>query len=274
MKPARTTWHRIRRGALRIVPADRRVKPLGGARGRGRLQARKLLAPLLQRPVTLKAKDGLTLRISADPVDEQIANYILGARRGEYFPDVADREQVACVLDVGAHHGLYAAAALREYPNATIVCVEPSSAAIELLRANLAINGLTARARIVPVALSDHAGNGELKHSRDGSWGSSLFEEESNVIGTESTELMTLAEILQGDRPQIIKCNAEGAEYALVEQLVQMDLRPELIVLMVHPEFGDAEQLMARLTELGYAPTQVGTEHRPAYQMRRAVTTS
>jgi FkbM family methyltransferase len=262
--------HAVRRNAYRLVPLSRRIKGLGGAKGRGRLQLRKLVAPLCQRPVTLVSTDGVRLRVTADPVDEQIAQHVLGPHRSDYFPTPPPEiPPDACILDVGAHHGFYAAVALREYPDAHIVCVEPSRAARSELKANLALNSSGNRVRIVDGALAPAAGSGELRHTSEGSWGSSLYEEPSAAIDSESVRLATLAEILGDDRPSIVKCNAEGAEFALIAHLDAADLRPVFMVVMVHPEFGDVDELLATAKGMGYRIVPLGTDHRPAFQMWR-----
>src|SRR5262245_61530197 len=120
----------LRRRIVRAVPESRRIKGLGGARGRGWLQARKLVAPLFQRPVTLEY-EGVFLRLGTDPVDEKIAQQVLGPRRSDYFPEWrGPRPTNPCILDVGAHHGLFAVMALHEYPGSRVVCVEPSKRAV------------------------------------------------------------------------------------------------------------------------------------------------
>jgi FkbM family methyltransferase len=256
------------RGVGRVVPASRRVKGLGGAKGRRWLQARKLVAPLFQRPVTLTARDGLRLRVSADPVDEHIAQHVLGRARSTYFPDwPAGPPADACILDIGAHHGLYAAAALHAYRGSRVVCVEPSAHALPLLRDNLALNGYLGRARIVHAALAPASGDGVLQHTADGSWGYSLYEDAAASVGSEQVRLATLDEVLQGDRPDVVKCNAEGAEYSLVECLARTDLRPALMVVMVHPQFGDMAALVANAQAIGYRVSDVGTTERPAFHM-------
>jgi len=262
--------HVVRRNAYRLVPPSRRIKGLGGAKGRGRLQLRKLVAPLWQRPITLMSTGGVRLRVTADPVDEQIAQHLLGPHRTDYFPaPPLELPPGACILDVGAHHGFYAAVALHEYPDAHLVCVEPSADAIEQLKTNLDLNGARARTRIVEAALAQAPGHGELRHTAEGSWGSSLYEEKSAAITTESVRLAPLAEILGADRPSIVKCNAEGAEFALVEHLAATDIRPVFMVVMVHPEFGDVDELLATAERMGYRTVSVGTGHRPAFQMWR-----
>jgi FkbM family methyltransferase len=259
-----------RRRIVRALPADRRIKGMGGAKGRGWLQARRLVAPLLQRPVTLSTRDGLRLRVSADPVDEQIAQHVLGPHRTQYFPAWPHGAPHApCILDVGSHHGLYAAAALHEYPGSRIVCVEPSAEALPMLRTNLELNGFAGRARIVTAALAPAAGEAVLQHAPDGSWGYSLYEDAESSTGSEVVSLLTLEEILAGASPEIVKCNAEGAEYSLIEQIARTDVRPQLMVVMVHPQFGDMSQLIARAESMGYRVESVGWEARPAFQMWR-----
>ena len=259
-----------RRAIVRRIPADRRLKGMGGARGRGWLQARKLAAPFLQRPVTPTTDTGLRLRVTADPVDEHIAQSILGPRRPEYFPPWPGAVPAdACILDIGAHHGLYAAAALHEYPGSRVICVEPSAEALGPLRANLEINGFLPRARIANVALASEAGEGVLQHAPDGSWGYSLYEDASVALGSENVVLATLEAILAGEQPQIVKCNAEGAEFSLIDQLERSGIRPQLMVVMVHPQFGDMDHLVSTAEALGYEVTRLGTQRRPAFHMWR-----
>jgi FkbM family methyltransferase len=257
-----------RRAVVRAVPASRRIKGLGGAKGRGWLQARRLVAPFLQRPVTLVTNDGLRLRVTGDPVDEQIAQSLVGPRKPEYFPPWRGPLPVApCILDVGAHHGLYAVAALHEYPGSRIICVEPSAGALGALRTNLQINGFLDRARVVNVALASEPGEGVLQHAPDGTWGYSLYEDASVSLGSENVTLEPLDRILAGERPQIVKCNAEGAEFSLIDQLERSGVRPAFMAVMVHPQFGDMALLVEKAKAMGYDVSQHGTEHRPAFHM-------
>jgi len=256
------------RRITRLVPPDRRVKGLGGARGRRLLQARKLVAPILQVPITLRTATGLKLRITGDPVDEQIAQHVLGPHRDEYFPAHGGRIPAApCILDIGGHHGLYAAAALHEYPGSRIICVEPSANALPDLRANLKLNGFESRARVVNAALAAHSGKALLRHTAEGSWGASLYEDDAVTDSSEDVTLVPLAEVLRGDRPDILKCNAEGAEYSLFDQLAESDLRPAFMVVMVHPEFGDLDRLERQAESMGYELSRHGPDHHPAFHM-------
>jgi hypothetical protein len=121
----------------------------------------------------------------------------------------------------------------------------------------------------VNAALAPTAGRGLLRHTAEGSWGASLYEDEELETSAEDIHTRPLDAILAGDRPQIVKCNAEGAEYCLFDQLTTSDLRPELLIVMVHPEFGDAARLRDQALGMGYRFIEIGTQARPAYQMWR-----
>ena len=148
-----------------------------------------------------------------------------------------------------------------------------SAAAVPCVRDNLNANGWLDRARIEPVALADHVGTATLRHTDEGTWGASLFEEDGALLRTETVQLRPLSEILGDARPQIVKCNAEGAEYALMAQIAASDWRPDLVIMMVHPEFGDMDALLDRAHSCGYETHRTGTEHRPAFQMWHRIPT-
>jgi FkbM family methyltransferase len=218
--------------------------------------------------VTLTTPEGLQMRIGTDPVDEKIAHQLLGPRRADYFPEqLIALPANPCILDVGAHHGLYAVAALHEYPGSRIICVEPSADALHALRANVALNRCGDRVRIVHAALASDRGVGELRHTTDGTWGFSLYEDEELAVDSEVVPLMTLADILDDDRPDIVKSNAEGAEFTFIGQLLDTDLRPLLMIVMVHPQFGDMERLLGLAASMGYRVEHTGLGHRPVLHM-------
>jgi FkbM family methyltransferase len=250
------------------------VKPLAGAKGRRLVQARKLVAPLVKRPIVITSRDGLKLELTVDPVDELVANDLLGRNRTLWFPPPPDgMDEIAdprVVLDLGAHHGFYAVTALARYARATLIAVEPSDVGVTQIRRNLSLNHMQHRVRIVEAALAKERGTGTLWHTDEGSWGNSLFQEEGvTVLGREQVELLTLDEILDGAAPDVVKCNAEGAEFALVAQLGRSGLRPALMILMVHPEFGDLDATRAEVESLGYRVVVAGTENRPVLQAWR-----
>jgi len=67
------------------------------------------------------------------------------------------------LIDVGAHVGTTSITALSAFAFERAICFEPSPRNRELLAANLAYNGLSQRADVFPVALSDRAGKAEFE---------------------------------------------------------------------------------------------------------------
>jgi len=269
-----TPAQRARRAVGKLLPASRRVKPLGGARGRRLVQLRKLASPLINTPIVVTSKDGVRLELTVDPVDELVANDLLGRNHTLWFPPPPDGlseiDDPRLVLDLGSHHGFYAVTALARYNRATVIAVEPSDEGVSRIERNLELNGMAHRARVVQAALAGERGTGTLLHTDEGSWGNSLFQEEGvTVLGREQVSLLTLDEILEGARPDVVKCNAEGAEFELVAQLAESAVRPALMILMVHPEFGDLPTTQAEVERLGYRVLLSGTANRPVLQAWR-----
>jgi FkbM family methyltransferase len=217
---------------------------------------RSFVRPVYQLPCTIVTRAGMRYRLEADPIDDAILRHMY-VRPGLYFPDVAGFVPRGVVLDVGAHHGFYAIEALRRYRDCRMIAVEPDPAACRALHQNIALNGLEHRIRIVQGALADRPGVGRVERNAEGSWATHVRpatrrQDDETARAQVMTELLTLADILGGQQPELVKCNAEGAEFALVPQMIALGLRPALIVLMAHPAFGSAGHLVQQLQNAGY----------------------
>jgi SAM-dependent methyltransferase len=127
---------------------------------------------------------------------------------------------------------------------------------------------MSARVRVVPAGLGARRSTATLYTSPEGSWGDSLFEEDGATPGA-TVDLLPLADIVAGAPPDIVKCNAEGAEYQLIDQLAAEPWRPALLVVMVHPEFGDPESFEQQARALGYRLERDGPAGRPLYHLWR-----
>ena len=89
--------------------------------------------------------------------------------------------------------------------------------------------------------------------SEYGSWGDLLaYKKPANPKDAIKVDIITLLEALNGVKPTIIKCNAEGGEYELIRQLLITDMRPKFMILMVHTEMGNVAQIWKSLNEVGY----------------------
>lgn len=254
----------------RRLPADRRVRGLGSFAHRRRLLLRKLVGGSWT--VVVASPAGVRYPITADPVDELIAEDVAGRWHHAYFPDwPADVDPLPpspTILDLGGHHGFFTVTALAEHPGSRVTVAEPNPASLACLRATIAHNGMSARVRVVPAGLGARRSTATLYTSPEGSWGDSLFEEDGATPGA-TVDLLPLADIVAGAPPDIVKCNAEGAEYQLIDQLAAEPWRPALLVVMVHPEFGDPESFEQQARALGYRLERDGPAGRPLYHLWR-----
>lgn len=239
------------------LPEHRKTKVR--AHGAWKLMIRKILYPYFQFPVVISNAQGVRLRITDDEVDEQIVYHMLSNVSYWYFPEESFRiKDKPIILDLGAHHGFYTLFALGYYAESRVICVEPSLKTLQTLKKNIALNNFQKRVRIVPGALAESAGTGYLS-LQGKSWSYELTGSTSDRTTVETVQLLTLSEILNGDKPDIIKCNAEGGEYALVRQINELNLSPWLVIVMVHAEkgLGSISSLVSQMEAMNYTTVVV-----------------
>jgi FkbM family methyltransferase len=222
---------------------------------------RRALLPILPVHLTLTSRTGVRCALGDDPADDSVFRHLHGYGSGLYFPAVPGGEPEGTILDVGAHHGIYAIEALRRYPRCDLIAIEPDPAACRQIDVNARLNGVASRVEIVCAGLAGADDRGWLLLEKDGSWASRTSSATPSRPSAQ-IELRTLDTVLAGRRPAIVKCNAEGAEFALVPQLIALDRKPRLIVLMVHPEAGAAEDLVGLLAGAGYEVRDADTPPR------------
>ncbi|MDA1280204.1 MAG: FkbM family methyltransferase [Chloroflexi bacterium] len=228
---------------------------------------RRALAPWIRLPCTVRGPDGALFPLGADPIDDLILEGVYGRFADLYLPNALALEQPEfLVMDAGAHHGFAAIALLKRHPLAQVIAVEPSPRSAAVLRRNLAINGLTARAEVVEAAIGSESGNVALDESAGASWSTHTVSSGTEASLLPQVPAMRVLTILRGRRPVFVKCNAEGGEYALFPELFAAGVFPNSVALFAHPDEGDMEGLLAafRRHEYDVRPT-AWTEKRPRY---------
>lgn len=219
-------------------------------------------------PCYVRSASGAKHYLSKDPIDDCVLEDMLGPFKELYFPALPEevREELesgGVVLDIGAYNGHWAAEMLVQYPATKGILVEPNPEKCRNITHTLQASGVASRAKVVPAGLADTTGHAWLVEDESGSWGnwlntSAALATQTKVASTVST--VTLEEALAGTAPVVVKCNGEGAEFEFVRQALTLDLRPKLILLMVHPERGDADTLRDALNSAGYRIT-VALDH-------------
>jgi FkbM family methyltransferase len=117
-----------------------------------------------------------------------------------------------CVLDVGAHIGLYTVQAARATgPEGTVIAFEPSTENHELLVRNLNRNGYQ-RVEVVRAAVADFEGSAALGISGDNTGDHSLVSDGARRPGAETVPVIRLDSWRPGLRPDVVKMDIQGAE--------------------------------------------------------------
>ncbi len=206
--------------------------------------------------VVYRLCSGPRLAVDSGPMDAAVVKEIWGDRAYEVEPGFAPRPGWV-VLDLGAHKGTFAV--LAALAGAEVTAVEPEARNLELLRRNLAANGVE-RVRVCPAAVAAVAavaaegGEGWLLRRNSWSHGLEPFPDDPPVVPRERVPLVGFGELVAGAGPgvDLVKMDAEGAEWGVLRAASAETLgRVRRIVLEYHPVGGlGAEEVGAELARL------------------------
>ena len=207
---------------------------------------RKILYPYINYSVTVQGNLNEKYIISEKEIDDKVLSGLLDLYYDLYFPSNLDPSKIDTVWDLGAHHGYYSIRSLYEYPNSKVISVEPNINSYKVINDEAKLNNVSNRITILNTALSDKDEKLKLFLSEKGSWGDSLYLEGDSSKKCFEVDTITFQTLLGHGVPDIIKCNAEGAEYILIDELEKNDIKPKALILMVHPEFGNPDELLGK----------------------------
>jgi FkbM family methyltransferase len=218
----------------------------GRARALGRYFAWQFWERTVRRPWSVELVDGMRIRCHPhSPIASAVLYYGLAdpmemhflldfLRTGETF------------VDVGANVGVYSLLAC-SVPGVSVLALEPSTAAFDRIRENVALNYLEDRVTLKRVALGRSDGNAKLTLGFDAM--NSLVEDESEHA-VEPVAVTTLDGVVEGiGMVALVKIDVEGWETEVLEGAVQCltHQRPALIV-----EVNDADGLDRIRRRFGY----------------------
>lgn len=200
----------------------------------------------VRRPWNVELVEGLRIRCYPhSPIASAVLYYGLADPIEMHFLLDFLREGDTFV-DVGANLGVYTLLAC-SVPGVEVRAIEPSTAAFDRIRENVALNHLGNRVSMEKVALGRNAGKGKLTLGLDAM--NSLVEDESE-LATEPVTVTTLDSLVDGiGSMTLVKIDVEGRETDVLEGAAQCltDQRPALIV-----EVNDAESLDEIRRRFGY----------------------
>lgn len=172
-------------------------------------------------------------------------------------------------LDAGGHIGGASVAALADNPDLTMVIVEPLPENLELIRANLAVNGLAERARVYAGAIGRSGDSITINYAYDGGEnelhhayiGNSALVAPDVVRKTITYTAVGIADLL-GDRMAVwAKVDTEGGEWAFLADPAVAQL--EYIVGEWHPTEGHLAPDLVALLSPTHDVTITGPEGGP-----------
>ncbi len=240
---------------------------------RWRYGLKRALNPNIKLAVWVTTKRGAKVFLGDDPIDEYILEDITVGMEDRYFPAYLKLGEGDVVLDVGGHHGVYAVELLARYPGIQVLSIEPDPFGIAIIKKHIEKNRAGANIKVVPFAVGSIETTGFLVDNHDGSWGKTLeTEQKADSI---RVPVKTLKSILDEQKLEdfnavkLIKSNCEGGEFDFVPQMIELGLKPHLIVLMVHPPRGDVDALVNSLQDYGYSSELVfASETNPCWHFR------
>jgi FkbM family methyltransferase len=215
--------------------------------------ARQLLRPALNLPCWIETRVGTRFHLGDDPIDDTVLRHVMHDAVDIYFAADAVVPPGGLIVDAGAHHGIYATEALRRNPGARLIAVEPNPGARAYFERNLAANGMLARVEYLGAALG-RSGERGLLALGDSSWDDSTVPGlgQKAISAGVPVPVVGIVELLAGRRPDLIKLNAEGAEFQVVPELIEHGILPEWITLMIHLDRGSGAVLLDLLEKSGY----------------------
>lgn len=178
-------------------------------------------------------------------------------------------------VDVGANIGTTAVPALTSLPFGGVVAVEPEPENLRVLRANLALNGVTTRAAVVEAAASDQVGAAPLVLDRRNRGAHELGRDVGN--GTISVPTVTLDElarrrVIRPRRVGLLWLDVQGHEGHVLAGADSLTRRGVPVVLELYREGLERSRGLERILEVATARYSHFIEARslPAEDARRA----
>lgn len=157
------------------------------------------------------------------------------------------------VLDLGANVGVFSG--LAAVLGAHVVAIEAQSRFVPELVENLKLSGLDEKVQAVHGIVAPQAGvfsNGEERRQAS-HWG-----EEPPVI-----DLNRLLEEIGWEEIDLLKIDIEGSEFGLLASKENWLHKVRRIAMEVHTEYGNVDELCARLKSCGFAVVVTDLDKRP-----------
>lgn len=204
------------------------------------------------REILLKIRDGSKFICLFEEVYTVVEVYV----HNEYH---LSETNAKVIVDVGANIGISTIQLARRYPGAFIWAIEPSLDAIDRLKINIDLNGLSNRTKIVQAAVGGKDGSGILMGGSTSAVNSVSTRDYQELSSPEEVPVLSLASVLSmtSDPIDIMKLDCEGAEYPFFELSAIEDLKKIRYVVGEAHKFGSKthNEMIIKFEEAGFDVT-------------------
>jgi len=179
-----------------------------------------------------------------------------------FYDDIyaqCDLDNLNVVLDIGANVGLFSLYMLKKHNCKRIYAIEPTKKAFVQLSDSL---NDEPNASIHKVAIYDYTGKSKIKTDEQNSTISGFHNEEihpysNNIMNEEEVDVIKLCDFLNNhniNHVDLIKIDIEGAEYAVIDSLSDLDiLKSDRYLIEYHSsEIKNTKRIVERFKFLGY----------------------
>jgi FkbM family methyltransferase len=243
------------------------------------------LSKLLPPPIRRFVRDRMTVFIytygfrPSRSIEEQTLTFSFGGRtlsaRANYrtalYDLIADVVDYDCyqlkklgwepgrnhsIVDIGANVGV-TALVLAQLPGAHVTCYEPDPENCALLRENIERNGLR-NVSVREAAVASNNGRSPFHTHAESTGGRLATSGPSSGARTLTVDAVTLGRVLEESATHeidLMKCDCEGGEYALLDQLTpELAARIHNLTIEVHDldRSRNIESISRKLSSLGY----------------------
>jgi FkbM family methyltransferase len=139
------------------------------------------------------------------------------------------------VVDVGANVGFFSLYAAARWPTARIFAYEPAPENVKWLERNIATSRAN-QVRIYPLAVAGSVGRATFYLKQESGWHSLWDNGAQSAIETETTTLEAIVARTGSEPIDLLKIDAEGAEYQILRGREQLLARSVRYIVMEYHE--------------------------------------
>jgi FkbM family methyltransferase len=201
--------------------------------------------------VTIVQLDVLGRRVDLALFDDDHVTKVIQSTEGFYeaelLEDILRRTQPGqLALDVGAHVGNHTVF-LAAVADLDVIAVEPSSAALDLLKKNVEANGVSGRVTVVEAAAGAEESAATLIPGSDDNTGMTRV-----VLGGDDVPVTTVDRIVGRRRVSVMKVDVEGWEKEVLRGAQTVLRRDQPILYLEVSDARHERDLRQLLNDLGY----------------------